>query len=126
MSASQAAPESWAEIDTDVVRELVRQAELQIQHQALIAQSLDQRATSVAALANAGAVAVLVFVVSKAAMDSVPVSLAFGTVAIAAAWFASAWFALRALKPGPWLSAGAWPHQWYVCCATRSGSSKSC
>jgi hypothetical protein len=113
MPADQSAPESWAEIDKEVAKEVVRQAELQIQSQAMIAQSLDQRATSVAALANAGAVAVLVFVVSKAITDGVPASIACGTVAIAGAWFASAWCAFHALKPGQWLSAGTWPHQWY-------------
>jgi hypothetical protein len=113
MPEKQSAPDSWSGMDKEVIQEVVRQAELQIQHQALIAQSLDQRATSIAALTNAGAVALLVFFASKAITDGVPVPLGFCTLTIAVAWFASACCAINALKPGPWLSAGTWPHQWY-------------
>ncbi len=107
-------PESWAEIDKDLVKKVSRQAELQIQSQAQTAQSLDQRATSIAALANGGAVAIVIFVVTKqVAPEGIPEPILWGILAIAAAWFASALCALAALRPGPRLSAGTWPHQWY-------------
>lgn len=114
MSNEAAAPDNWAKTDPAIVKEIVRQAELQIQSQTLTAQSYDQRGTSMAALTNGGAVAVLVFAGTQAATTTgLPLPVAIASLALSITWFISASFAFQAAKPRKWVSAGTWPKQWY-------------
>jgi hypothetical protein len=106
-------PEDWGKVDSDLVKEVVRQAELNLQQQAAVAQSYDQRATSLAALANAGAVAVLAFLGSQIAQGHADAALIAGCVSVAVAWCASAVCSYLALAPASWRSAGFWPSQLY-------------
>jgi hypothetical protein len=106
-------PDDWREVELDLVKEVVRQAEMNLQQQAAVAQSLDQRATSLAALANAGAVAVLAFLGSQIAQGRSDDPLIAGCVAVAAAWCASAVASYLAMAPSEWRSAGFWPSQLY-------------
>src|SRR3954464_9850562 len=106
-------PRDWEEVGIDVAKEVVRQAELNLQQQAAVAQSIDQRATSLAGLANAGAVAVLVFLASQIAQAKADAALSMTCVVIVTVWWASAAASYTAMAPSEWRSAGFWPSQLY-------------
>ena len=106
------APEDWSRIDIHILEDMVREAELYIHNQTATAQSLDQRATSLCAIACAGSVALLVLVFDEFPHDGVQSQAIFMYLLIAL-WFITAIVSGLAHKPRDWQSSGSLPSSSY-------------
>lgn len=105
-------PKDWRDVDIHVMEDIARQAELYIQNQVAIAESLDQRATTISTVSIAGAVAILVVFFQNIACDAIDWRTVLMTTLVFL-WSTSALLAACAQIPRKWWSSGSLPSSYY-------------
>lgn len=110
-------PPDWSDVKEDIVKEIIRQAEIHVTQQGAAAQSLEQRALSLSTMTNTAAVAVLAFLSTIWINNKAELPIVVAALATACCWFAAALMALRSASPQEFYLPGRSPSSWYQACS---------